>query len=200
MGNGKTFNWECRRATRAGDVSIQITVVVHSSVPSIVAAFFGVDEIDILTDLERVSEHSGKTAMHHFRNCKANGSWGWSDIAHRILHVWYDRENSIQTALRDLTTTLSHEQGHLFGTPWESYDMEELRASGYEVVATSSFDLARHIIGAECGIARSVVELRDLIGTQGAALCQMNDTSSLAAQCDAMINRLMELRMSLGVA
>lgn len=203
MACAEGFKWNFARGDGEQITAyIEVVVYVHDTPLDIVARYFGYSPRFISENLEVVCQHNGLTAREYLEECEKYGTWGWCLLNgdERAVHVWYDRKRGHEELLPQLVATLAHEQGHMYGEADRRPLQEELRATGYELVAASSYDLAKRILAQECGCAKSLVQLREEILSLAKRLQTEQDGGSIAATCEGMLNALHEMRGAVGAA
>lgn len=201
MACAEGFKWNFSR----GDgeqltANIEIVVYLHDSPLEIVSRYFGYSTRFVAKNLDVMCMHSGLTAREYLDECEKYGTWGWCLLNgdERAVHVWYDKKRGHEELLPQLVATLAHEQGHMYGEADDRPLQEELRATGYELVTASSFDLAKRILAQDCGTTKSLVQLRGEILRLANRLQGERDSGSIAATCEDMLNALHELRGTVG--
>ena len=174
----------------------RINVVLHDSVDSAVAAFYDITIEELYEDPDVEHSCTGITIHEQLAIANAQPAWGWCSRGRdgiAVIHVWYDKSLSYETAVLEVCEVLAHEHGHLTGRACKSYDAEEKRAQGYGCAAVLATKMAADIV---IGTAYAGTSTPDLVAEIKAALmCIESDgASAVQAHSDSMIAMLHELR------
>ena len=123
-----------------------LNVHTYDTIETCIAAFYGCEEGEIHDQEKWTWEHNGKITVwgmrRMIRSRKQCGTWGWCEHITKDLHVWVADYAEPKCVIR----LLAHEIGHRQRPYKRDNFAEERKASLYEDVALTAFEIMEDIM------------------------------------------------------